>query len=156
MRGCIACGRCRENKDGRCVQDDDMLNSLLEKIFAADALLIGSPTYFAGINADMKAVIDRTGYVAMANGGLLAGKIGAAVTAVRRGGEINVFDTINHLFLISRMIVPGSTYWNMGIGRDIGEVKDDREGLANMKDLGRTIDWLGRVIKKSSIPFPAR
>ena len=156
IKGCKACGACKDNRDKKCIQDDDMVNSLLDKIYAADALIIGSPTYFAGVTPETKAVIDRIGYVSLANGGLLAGKIGAAVTAVRRGGEIHTFDTINHLFLISRMIVPGSTYWNLGIGRNKGEVHDDKEVLANMNHLGRAIVWLGDVIQKPETPFPEK
>lgn len=86
------------------------------------------------------------GIVAIANGGLLRGKIGAGVVAVRRGGGTHVFDTMNHLFQISEMIVPGSTYWNIGYGLNKGEVLNDTEGLANMRHLGSVIAWLGRAM----------
>ena len=84
--------------------------------------------------------------VALANGGLLRGKIGAAVIAVRRGGGTHAFDTINHLFLMSGAIVPGSTYWNLGFGLDKGDVAKDEEAARNMKDLAQTIAWLGQAI----------
>ena len=82
------------------------------------AIVIGTPTYFADVSTEIKALIDRAGMVGLANGGALAGKIGAGVVAVRRGGATHAFDTINHLFQISRMIIPGSTYWNLGYGRE--------------------------------------
>ncbi len=142
IRGCIACGLCGQRRDRRCALTEDIGNECLEKMFAADAVLIGSPTYFAGLNAETKALIDRAGYVGLRNGGLMARKIGTGVVAVRRGGATSVLDSINHMFLMSRMIVPGSTYWNFGIGREKGEVENDAEGLANMRDLGETIAWL--------------
>ncbi|MFO7751331.1 MAG: flavodoxin family protein [Desulfobacteraceae bacterium] len=154
MRGCIACGKCWENRDSRCSFTDDGFNDIMDKIVKADALVFGSPTYFAGVRSEIKSVIDRAGYVGLANGGLLAGKIGAAVVAVRRGGATHVFDTINHMFLMSKMIVPGSTYWNIGFGLDKGDAAADEEGLANMDHLGRTIDWLGRAMQPSLESFP--
>lgn len=156
IHGCRACRACWQKRDRRCAFDGDGFNALFDALLAADAILIGSPTYFAGANAETKALVDRAGYVAMANGAALAGKIGAAVVAVRRGGAIHVFDTINHLFSISQMVVPGSTYWNMGVGREPGAVAGDAEGLANMRHLGQVIDWLGRALKASAAPYPAQ
>jgi multimeric flavodoxin WrbA len=126
----------------------------MAKMIPADALVLGSPTYFTDVSADMKALLDRSGLVALSNGRLFKGKIGAAVSAVRRAGSIHVFDTINHMFLMNQMIVPGSTYWNMGIGREKGEVSQDAEGLANMENLGQTIDWLAKAIKPNMETFP--
>ena len=142
IKHCRACYWCAKNKNRRCVNDKDMVNQWVEQIAGADAILLGSPTYFADMTADMKAFIDRVGFVARANGNLFARKIGAAVVAQRRGGAVNVQDAINHLFLMSRMIVPGSTYWNFGVGRDPGEVANDQEAMDNMRDLGETIVWL--------------
>jgi multimeric flavodoxin WrbA len=142
IRGCIACYKCRENKDSKCSITTDMVNECIAKMIEADAIILGSPTYFAGMTSDMKALIDRAGFVAGSNGRLFSRKIGAAVVVNRRGGATNVLDSINHMFLISRMIVPGSTYWNFGVGREKGEVEKDTEGLENMKDLGETIAWL--------------
>jgi len=101
------------------------------------------------VSAEMKALLDRAGLVAVANGGLFRRKIGAAVVAVRRGGGTHAFDTINHMFLMSGAIVPGSIYWNLGFGLDKGDVKNDEEGLRNMADLGQTIAWLGKAIHQS-------
>ena len=156
IRGCMACMKCVEKRNGRCINEDDVLNYYLEKMYAADAIILGSPTYFAGITPELKALIDRSGFVALANGGAFSGKIGAAVVAVRRGGATHVFDTINHMFLISSMIVPGSLYWNLGIGCEKGEVLGDEEAMRNMSHLGQTIAWLGTAIASISnnSPFP--
>lgn len=142
IRGCTACGACGRMKNRRCVIDDDIFNLVFAKMIAADAILIGSPVYFANMTAETKAWIDRVGYVALANGGLLRRKIGVAVSAQRRGGGVHVMDSINHLFLISEMIVPGSTYWNFGVGSAPGDVLNDTEGLKNMNNLGEQIVWL--------------
>ncbi len=155
VRGCVACFKCFENKNMRCVIEQDGMNDYLEKIFQADAVILGSPTYFTDVTSEMKALLDRCGLVAVANGGALKGKIGAAVVAVRRGGGTHVFDSINHMFLMSSMIVPGSTYWNLGFGLDKEEVLgDDDEGMNNINHLGKTIDWLGKAIASSREAFP--
>lgn len=156
IHGCRACFKCWETKDRRCVFGKDILNGVLEKMLAADAIVLGSPTYFADVSAEIKALIDRAGMVSMANECALAGKIGAAVVAVRRGGATHVFDSMNHLFQISQMITPGSTYWNMAYGLEPGKVASDDEGLRNMDQLGQAIDWLGKAIKNSPAPYPAR
>jgi len=155
IHGCRACGKCFELRNKRCVFDKDILNGVLEKMLAADAILLGSPTYFTDVSSEMKALIDRAGVVSLANGCLLAGKIGAAVVAVRRGGATHVFDTMNHLFQISQMVLPGSTYWNMGYGLEPGKVEGDEEGLRNMTQLGKAIDWLGKAIKNAP-PYPVQ
>jgi len=156
VRGCMACMKCVEKRNGRCIIENDHINDYLEKMYAADAIILGSPTYFADVTSEMKALIDRAGFVALANGGAFSGKIGAAVVAVRRGGATHVFDTINHLFFISSMIVPGSLYWNLGMGREKGEVLGDEEGMRNMSHLGQTIAWLGKAIASvpDDSPFP--
>ncbi len=154
IRGCIACYKCFENKDRECSVKTDNFNEIFAKMDRADAVILGSPTYFAAVSADLKALIERAGFVSVANGHLFCGKIGAAVVAVRRGGAIHVYDTINHMFQMSRMVIPCSTYWNMGFGRDKGEVAQDAEGMANMRQLGRSIDWLGRAIIPRMDSYP--
>ncbi len=153
--GCIACYQCFENKNMQCAVTSDICNDILAEVWGADALIFGSPTYFTDVSAEMKALLDRLGLVSVANGGALRGKIGAAVVAVRRGGGTHVFDTINHMFLMSSMIVPGSSYWNLGFGLNKGDVLQDQEGLRNMDYLGRTIAWLGRAIKPNLGTFPS-
>ena len=148
IRGCTACGACGRLKNKRCVIEDDIFNLAFAKMLDADAIVIGSPVYFADVTAETKALIDRAGRVARTNGGLLWRKIGAAAVAARRGGAIHAVDAINHLFLANQMLVPGSTYWNFGLGRDPGDVLADEEGLANMKDLGEQIAWLLGLLEK--------
>ena len=146
IRGCQACYQCFKRKNSRCSQKNDCFNSCMEKMVAADAIILGSPTYFTDVSAEMKALLDRAGLVAVANGGLFRGKIGASVVAVRRGGGTHAFDTMNHMFLMSGAIVPGSTYWNLGFGLEKGDVARDDEAARNMKDLGQSIAWLGKAI----------
>ena len=142
IRGCIVCGKCIENKNRRCAVDDDVLNECLEKMAAADGIILGSPTYFADISPEIKALMDRAGFVARVNGDLLRRKVGAGVVAARRGGAIHAFDSLNHFFLISQMVIPGSMYWNLAFGLDRGEVEKDEEGMRTMDVLGENMAWL--------------
>ena len=149
IHGCRACYACGRKKNGRCMHDDDIANACIAKMVEADGIILGSPTYFADLTPETKALIDRAGFVAGANGALLKRKVGAAVIAVRRAGEIHAFDSINHFFLISQMIVPGASYWNVGIGREKGDVLKDEEGLRTMKVLGENMAWLlEKVVEK--------
>jgi len=148
VTGCRACFGCFKNKNQRCVVDKDPVNDCIVKMVEADVVLLGSPTYFADLSSEMKALIDRAGMVGRANEGLYKRKLGAAVVAVRRAGAMHVFDSINHFFMISEMIVPGSSYWNIGIGREKGEVAGDEEGIKTMKTLGENIGWLLKKIKE--------
>jgi len=141
IRGCQACYQCFENLDRRCARRNDVLNECIEKMLEADGIILGSPTYFADVSSEMKALIDRSGLVARANGNMFKRKLGAAV-AVRRAGSIHVFDSINHFFLISEMIIVGSSYWNVGVGLDKGDVEKDEEGIETMKVLGENMAWL--------------
>ncbi len=142
IHGCIACMKCFKNKDQRCSVKDDVANECIEKMLGADGIILGSPTYFANVSTEMKALIDRAGMVSRANSDMLRRKVGAAVVAARRAGAIHVFNSINHFFFIGQMIVPGSSYWNLGMGREKGEVSKDEEGIQTMKNLGRNMAWL--------------
>ncbi len=142
LRGCVACYQCWKNKDGACVIKDDIVNSCIEKMKGANGIILASPTYFADVTSEMKALMDRSGMVARANGDMFQRKAGAAIVAVRRAGAIHAFDTLNHFFLIGQMIIPGSSYWNVGVGRNIGEVENDEEGVQTMKSLGENMAWL--------------
>ncbi len=141
LPGCIACYECLKSKNGRCAQDDE-INRYLQMMLEADGIILGSPTYFANVSTNMKALIERCGMVARVNGDLLRRKVGASVVAVRRGGAFHVFNSLNAFFLIGQMVVVGSSYWNLGRGKDPGEVMDDPEGMRTMKDLGRNMAWL--------------
>ena len=155
IQGCRGCLKCAEKKNRRCVFDNDILNGVLEKMLAADAMILGTPCYFTDMSAEMKALVDRAGFVAFVNGGLFQGKIGAAVVAAGRGGATHAFDSINHMFLMSRMLVPGSSYWNMGYGTNEKDVLNDSYGMENMNHLGRTIAWLGKATAPHLASFPA-
>ena len=148
ISGCKACMGCFKEKDQRCVFDNDIVNECIEKMIAADVILLGSPTYFANVSSEMKALIDRSGLVSRANGNMLKRKLGAGVVAVRRAGAIHAFDSLNHFFLIGEMIVVGSSYWNIGIGREKGEVAGDEEGMGGMKALGENIGWLLKKLEQ--------
>jgi len=147
IHGCNACMKCFENKDQKCVIDSDIINNCIEKVIEADGIILASPTYFADLTPELKALIDRAGFVAGANDGLFKRKVGAAVVAVRRAGSIHVFDSINHLFTITQMIIPGSSYWNIGLGRAEGEVEKDEEGIRTMQTLGQNMAWLLKKLK---------
>ena len=140
VKGCLACNACGKNK-GRCITDD-WVNELYPKMKEADAIIIGSPTYFSDLTAETKALIDRTGFVSRRDGNAFSRKIGAAVSAVRRAGGIHTLDSIQHFFLINDMIVPGSSYWNMSLSRDLGDYAKDDEGIRTMERLGENILWL--------------
>jgi len=142
IRGCIACYKCMENLNQRCAVDNDILNGCIEKILEAQGILLGSPVYFTDVTAEMKALIDRVGLVGAANGYMYKRKVGAAVAAVRRAGSTHTLDTMNHLFTYHQMIVPGSSYWNMGIGMMPGDVNKDEEGVQTMQVLGQNMAWL--------------
>jgi multimeric flavodoxin WrbA len=142
IQGCIACYKCFKKKDGQCAVEKDMLNDCLAKMRAADGILLGSPTYFSDVSANMKALIERGGLVSRANRDMFKGKVGAGVVAVRRAGAIPAFNSLNLFFLYGQMIVPGSSYWNVGIGMNPGDVSQDAEGIQTMKDLGKNMAWL--------------
>ncbi len=147
IHGCLACWKCSSRKDRRWSQPDDMGNYFLEKMDGADGILLGSPTYVTDVSPEMKALIDRACLVARANGGMFRRKVGAAVVSVRRAGATHAFDTLNHFFLISEMIVPGSSYWNVAIGRNPGDVEKDEEGMQTMETLGQNMAWLMKKLK---------
>ncbi|MFI5384194.1 MAG: flavodoxin family protein, partial [Methanosarcina thermophila] len=142
IHGCIACMKCFENADKRCAIDNDIVNECIEKMLEADGIILASPTYFADLTPELKALIDRAGFVAKANNEMFRRKVGAAVVAVRRAGSIHVFDSINHFFTISQMIIPGSSYWNVGMGLAEGDVEKDEEGIRTMQILGQNMAWL--------------
>jgi len=147
IQGCIACYKCMERKNMKCAIETDPFNEYFARISKADGLLLGSPVYFSDITAGMKALIERCGLVARANDNLLRRKVGAGVIAVRRAGSNFSLASLNYLFLISEMIIPGSSYWNMAFGRGPGEVMNDEEGIATMKTLGKNMAWLLKKVR---------
>ncbi|MBU1745534.1 MAG: flavodoxin family protein [Proteobacteria bacterium] len=145
--GCRACYKCFEKADGHCAVTGDIVNECIDKMRAADGILLGSPTYFSDVTAGMKALIERAGMTARANPGILRRKVGAGVVAVRRAGAMHAFTSLNLFFLIGEMIVVGSSYWNIGIGREPGEVEKDAEGVQIMKTLGQNMAWLMKKVR---------
>lgn len=150
LTGCIDCRKCFQNKDKRCGVSSDALNDAIEKILEADGVVIGAPTYFANVSANVKALLERVGMVNIANDWMLKRKVGAAAIVARRGGAIDAFNAVNHLFLHAQMIVPGSTYWNMGYGWHDRDVEEDAEAERTMRTLGQNIAWvLKRTVSDS-------
>jgi multimeric flavodoxin WrbA len=146
--GCLACGKCRENKDNRCARKDDGMNDFIEKIEAADGIVIGSPTYFSNVSTEVKALIDRCGYVNKSNGGgLLRGKVGSSVVAARRAGATFVYSAIHFFFGISEMVICSSSYWNMTLSRDPGDIQRDAEGIQTFQILGQNMAKLLRQVR---------
>jgi multimeric flavodoxin WrbA len=146
IHGCFACYKCFENQNKQCSIENDIANDCIEKMVEADGIILASPTYFSNVSTEMKALIDRAGLVAIANNYMFKRKVGASIVAVRRAGALHAFNSMNHFFFISQMIVPGSNYWNLGIGRQIGDVEKDSEGIGTMKILGRNMAWLLKKI----------
>ncbi len=146
IHGCTSCMKCFENRDGKCVIDDDLVNTCIRKMIDADGIILGSPVYFLDVTSEMKALIDRAGFVSHANGHPLSGKVGNAAVAVRRAGASRTFDTMLHFFLANEMVVPGLPC--IGIGRDIGDVERDEEGIAHAEKVGQTMARLATILNE--------
>jgi len=139
IHGCIACYKCVENKDQRCAVNDDSANEYIEKITQAQGVVTGSPVYFMDVTPEMKALIDRAGFVSRSNGGMYKNKVGALVAAARRTGAMHTLDTMSHFFMSMEMITVGRA---IGVGRDKGDVEKDEEGLMLANALGQRMAWL--------------
>jgi len=148
VHGCTACGKCRELGDGKCHVENPVLQECIDKMREADGIILGSPVYFSDLTPEMKALMDVSGYVLRGCGNPLRRKVGASVVAVRRAGGMPTFDSMNRFFLINEMIIPGSSYWNIGIGKAKGDVLNDEEGLKTMHTLGENMAWLLKTIHK--------
>lgn len=147
IRGCMSCYVCYMERNGTCVLKKDIVNDCIARMAAADAIILGSPAYFGDVTSEMKALIDRCGMVSQANGYMFQRKIGAAVAVVRRSGAVHTLNTMNHFFLLGKMIIVGSESWNVGIGPEKGAIVDDEEGMKNMRLLGENMVWLLRKLK---------
>jgi len=147
IRGCIACGKCRENQDEKCVLPGDEVNAWLQQMKAADGLLLGSPVHYAALAGTMKCFLDRAFYVSGVNGGLLRHKVGAALVAVRRSGGLPAFNQLNNFLLYAEMLMPTSNYWNVIHGTSPGEVTQDEEGTQIMRVLGKNMAWLMKLVE---------
>ena len=143
IHGCIACYKCSQNQDRHCAVKSDAANEYIDKMLGADGIILGSPVYFQDVTPEMKALIDRTGYVARSNGRMFKDKVGASLVALRRSGGISTLDTMNHFFLAGQMIIVGR---GIAFGREIGEVEKDDEGMGLVKLLGQRMAWLLKKI----------
>lgn len=142
-KACWACGN-----QGNCVCRKDGFREIFEKMKEAEGVLLGSPVYSANVSANMQAFLERAAVVSDRNPGLFTRKVGAAVTAARRGGALQAIDTMNHFFLNHEMYVAGSTYWNIGYGQMPGDVEKDQEALANMDNLGQHMAYLLKALEE--------
>lgn len=149
VRGCIACGKCKEI--GHCVFQDELYTQIAEKLDSSDGFIVGSPTYYAGPNGSLCALLDRLFY---SQGHKLKYKPAAAVAVCRRGGASATFDRLNKYFTINNMPVVSSQYWNSVHGRTAGEAKQDEEGLQTMRTLGRNMAWLLKKIHADATATP--
>lgn len=136
-KACFACGG-----KGNCVHHNDDFTSIFEKLVQADGILLASPSYSADVSANMKACIERAAVVADMNPKILKHKAGASISVARRAGALSALDTMHHFFLNHEMFVVGSTYWNIAYGQMPGDVLQDEEGIANMKNLGKNMAFL--------------
>ena len=139
IHGCIACYKCFENKDQQCAVKDDAANEYIKMMTKAQGIILGSPVYFIDVTPEMKALIDRSGFVSRANGGMYRNKVGAVVAAFRRSGAMHAIDTMNHFLLSQEVFIVGRA---IGVGRDKGEVEKDEEGMQLVKTLGQRMSWL--------------
>ena len=142
LSGCLDCGYCKTHKDLKCAVKDDIINDCIAKMAEADGIIIGSPVYFGNVTTEVKALIDRSGRVTRSNGMALSRKVGAAGVAVRRAGSFFTYAAVNFLFGISEMVVAHSSYWNMTLSRDPGDIEKDAEGIATFETLGKNMAWL--------------
>ena len=154
IRGCLACGKCFELQNQRCITPD-LLNEVIPKILDSDGLLLGSPVYWAGMSGALKSFLDRLFYVSFANGGFFRHKAGAAVVAVRRSGGTPTLDQLNKYLQYAEMFIPSSNYWGVIHGRLEGEALQDDEGVQIMRVLGKNMAWLMQAIDLANKQIPA-
>jgi multimeric flavodoxin WrbA len=152
IKGCISCGRCQ---DGYCYHSDEKLREIVDKIYSADGLLLGTPVYYSGISGTMKSFLDRLFF---ASNGQMRLKVGAGVAVCRRSGGVATFEQLNNYFLISEMMVAPSYYWNVIHGGAPGEIYEDAEGICGLKNLGNNMAWMLNLKEfgKDAFPIPTQ
>lgn len=145
---CKACWACGGRRN--CVHKKDQFQDIFEKMMQADGIILGSPVYTANISANMQALLERASVVTDMNRkeNLFQYKVGAAITAARRGGALNALDAMNHFFMLQNMFIVGSTYWPMAYGQMPGDVQKDEEGLATMSNLGQNMAYLLKALEE--------
>lgn len=145
VRGCLACYNCLQTGSGYCVQKDKV-NEWIDKMVSSDGILLASPVYYGGIAGTMKCFLDRA---FLAAGNKLHHKVGASIVTARRSGALETFQQLNAYLNTMEMIMPTADYWNNIHGLDIGEIKEDIEGIEVMRKLGRNMAWIMKVIEAS-------
>ena len=146
VHSCIECLKCAELK--RCVFNDDGINDIIEKLKTADGFIIGAPVYYGTARGDIMSAIQRIGYVSARSGlNYLQHKVGGPITVGRRGGHTATIQEMLMFYFINEMIVPGSNYWNIAFGREIGAVEEDKEGIETIKRFGRNVAQLINKLK---------
>lgn len=148
VKGCVACGGCGRTQDGTCSVKDDDFAECFESIKKADIIVVGSPVYFGSATPETMALLDRAGYVSRANGQLLSRKLGGPIAVARRAGQNFTYAQLAYWFLINDMIVPGSTYWNIGFGRMPGDVENDEEALRTIDRFAENLVWLSGMSRE--------
>ena len=141
VKPCIACCGCRKTDEVKCVVPDPAFEGMIEKFVEADGILLGSPVYFGSATPQIMSLIDRVGYVARPRN-LLRRKVGASIAIGRKAGQNFTFAQLNYFFLLNEMIVPGSTYWNVGSAANPGDINDDTEAITTIKNLATNMSWL--------------
>lgn len=139
IHGCVACYKCFENQNQRCAVNNDAANECIEKLITAQGIILGSPSYLQDVTAEMKALIDRAGFVGLANGKLYKNKVGASLSCFRRSGGMHTVETMNHFFFSNEIIIAGRA---MSVAKDKGEVEKDEEGVQMAQTLGQKIAWM--------------
>lgn len=144
IKPCDACLSCRQT--GECRIKDDF-KEIFNKMVEADGIILASPVYFGSATSQILALVQRAGYVSQAKGRVFENKVGGPIVVARRAGQNFTLAQLLFFFLHQGMIVPGSTYWNVAFGREKGEVLNDEEGLATVRNFAEKIVWLIKKIK---------
>jgi multimeric flavodoxin WrbA len=153
IHGCVGCGYCHTSERSLCVFRDDIVDDAALKLRDAHGIILGAPTYYAGIPGDMKAFLDR---VFFSSSRYFKYKVGTAVTVVRRAGGVDVVHQLMNFFNLAETITPPSQYWTVAYGMDKGEILQDSEGMQTVRKNARAMAWLIKVIEagKATIPSP--
>jgi len=141
---CDGCRKCRKGED--CWIKDDLME-IYKKMKDADGIIIGSPVYFGSATPQVKALIDRAGYIALSQGRPFENKVGGPIVVARRAGQNFTFAQLAYFFFIMGMIIPGTTYWTVAFGREKGEAEKDEEGVATVRNFGKKVAWLAGKVK---------
>ena len=154
INDCIGCGACK--KTGECVIKDDMVNDFVKKAKDFDGFVFGSPVYYAHPSGRLLSFMDRVFY---SGSSAFVYKPAAAVVSARRGGTTASLDVIMKHFMINKMPVISSSYWNMVHGNKPEQVENDLEGLQTMRMLGQNMAWILKCIEAGknngvSVPVP--